>query len=34
LPSLYHQRTVLTMEDLTLALKEHGINAAKPEYYT
>jgi len=24
---------VLTMEDLSSALKEYGVNAAKPDYY-
>ncbi|RKP07862.1 transcription initiation factor TFIID 23-30kDa subunit-domain-containing protein, partial [Thamnocephalis sphaerospora] len=27
------RRTVLTMEDLSAALGEHGINVRKPEYY-
>ncbi|KAI8056795.1 transcription initiation factor TFIID 23-30kDa subunit-domain-containing protein [Syncephalis plumigaleata] len=27
------RRTVLTMEDLSSALNEHGINVRKPEYY-
>ena len=28
------KRTVLTMEDLSAALSEYGVNVKRPEYYT
>lgn len=32
-PSLQEKKIVLTMDDLSSALTEYGLNVKKPEYY-